>query len=329
MPDVMFYEVFEEERRALKRFLPPAMRARFTEKTIQERKDPSAPAKLISIRTQSRIPLAWAHQLDGIFTRSQGYDHLLAYCRAAGRPACPAGRDIAYGYIDEYCSRAVAEQAVLSMMALWRKLKKQTACFKTFSRNGLTGLECRGRRALVVGVGHIGTQIVDIARALRLEVRGVDPVRRRRGLAYVPLANGLPWADVIFCTCPLTEETKGMLGYDTLRRVKRGTIFINVGRGEISPVKDLERLLSEGVLGGLSLDVFDQEDVVADCLRGRRRAADANIKTLLKLGKRENVLLTPHNAFNTQEALEAKARLSVEAIQQFLCKGTFPHTVPV
>ncbi len=322
MLDVVFYEVFEEERKTLKRYLPSSIRTRFMDRTIQGYNEPQAPSKLISIRTQSRIPLSWARELNGILTRSQGYDHLVAYCRAAGK-------DIACGYIDKYCSRAVAEQAVLSMMALWRRLKKQTASFETFSRDGLTGLECRGRRALVVGVGHIGVEIVDIVQALRMEARGVDPIRRHKGLTYVALAKGLPWADVVFCSCPLTDQTKGMLDYDALSKVKKGTIFINVGRGEISPIKDLKRLLEQGILDGLSLDVFDREDIVADSLRGHRRVTDAQVKILLGLKKREDVLLTPHNAFNTQEALEAKARLSAGAIRQFLREGNFPCPLPI
>ena len=321
MPDVVFYEVFEEERRALKKFLDKNVRARFSARTIQESGDRAAPARLISVRTQSRIPLEWADDFDGIFTRSQGYDHLLAYRQAAGK-------NVVCGHIDEYCSRAVAEQAVLAMVALWRKLKKQIISFEKFSRDGLTGLEYRGRRALVVGVGNVGAQIVDIVTGLRMEARGVDPRRTLEDFHYVSLKQGLAWADVIFCACALTDSTRNMMGYATLRDVKKGTIFINVARGEISPARDLERLMARGILGGVALDVFDGEDRLADCLRGGRRAGDEKIRVVLRLKKLDNVLLTPHNAFNTREALEEKARLSAKAVECFLRRRTFPALVP-
>ncbi len=319
MFDVVFYEVFAEEKKALEKFLPAKLRARFESKTIQECGEALPSAKLISVRTQSRIPLRWGAHLSGIFTRSQGYDHLVFYRSGTGK-------NIACGYIKEYCSRAVAEQAVLTMMVLLRKLKKQMDCFGTFSRDGLTGLECRGRRALVIGVGHIGGEVVTITRGLAMTVRGVDPQHKIKGLRYVTLAKGLPWADVIFCACPLTDTTKAMLNYNALRKVKKEAIFVNVGRGEISPVKDLARLLSENILGGISLDVFDEESLLADSLRARR--GDAYVRMMMKLKNRDNVVFTPHNAFNTQEALEAKARLSVEAVERFLRQGTFPDPVP-
>lgn len=321
MLDVVFYEVFEEEEKALGKFLSPEIRARLVPKTIQQCNETLPPARLVSIRTQSRIPLEWASHLAGVFTRSQGYDHLAA-CRRA------AGKNIACGYIEEYCSRAVAEQAVLAMMVLLRKLKKQMIFFGTFSRDGLTGLECRGRRALVVGVGRIGAQIVEIARGLGMTVKGVDPRPADKNLEYVSLEEGLPWADVIFCACCLTDETKGLLSYARLCGAKKGSVFINISRGEISPVEDMERLLSEGVLGGISLDVFDHESLLADSLQARREEVDVQCRIARKLKDRDNVLFTPHNAFNTQEALEAKARLSVEAVECFLRKGAFPCPVP-
>lgn len=319
MLEIVFYEIFEEEEKALKKNLSPKIHARFVSKTIQECNEAFPPAKFISVRTQSKIPRSWVPHLTGVFTRSQGYDHLVSYHQAAGK-------NIACGYIKEYCSRAVAEQAVLAMMVLLRKLKKQMSYFETFSRDGLTGRECRGRRALVVGVGRVGEEIVAVAKGLGMVARGVDPRRRVKGFGYVTLAKGLPWADVVFCACPLTEKTKAMLNYNALRKAKKGAIFVNVGRGEISPVKDLARLLSEGILGGISLDVFDEESSLAASLRARR--VDANTRRMLKLKDKDNVVFTPHNAFNTQEALETKARLSAVAVEHFLRHGTFPHAVP-
>lgn len=320
MQNVIFYEIFKEEEAALKKILPKNIHARFFSRTIQEVKDKHPPASIISIRTQSRIPLSWASRLKGILTRSQGFDHLVAF-----RKAC--GQDIPCGYLGEYCSRAVAEHAILVMLALLRKLKTQIKQFNQFERDNIAGFECQGCKALVVGVGNIGKEIVKIARGLSMDVRGVDVVKRLENLSYISLSKGLAWADVVFCSPELNSKTRGMLSYDILKQIKRGAFFINISRGEISPSRDLARLLKEGRLGGLGLDVFEEEGLIAEDLRGQGERLGKNTQLILGLKDRENVIFTPHNAFNTQEALERKAVLTAESIKVFLKTGRFPWPV--
>ncbi|MCK5180290.1 MAG: hydroxyacid dehydrogenase [Candidatus Omnitrophica bacterium] len=322
MPDVMFYEVFEEEGREIKRILPKDIQAGFTSKTIQGEGALLLPAPLISVRTQSRIPLDWSQGLKGILTRSQGYYHVVAFHRESKT-------DIDCGFLGDYCSRAVAEQAALMMMFLLRKLKKQENNFISFSRDGLTGLECKGRKALVVGVGNIGKEIVDIARGLRMAVKGVDIVETLQGLDYVTLSEGMAWAEVVFCALSLTEKTDGMLNYRTFEKACQGVIFVNIARGEISPVEDLKKLLDEGKIAGIGLDVYPQECLLADSLRVQQPVESSQGKIVLALAKNEKVLFTPHNAFNTKEALGQKASLTVAAVVSYLKKGRFPDSVPI
>ena len=132
MVDVWFYEAFQEEADELRSLLPAGISAEYTPATIQETGHAAPPAKLISIRTQSQIPLQWAPQLDAILTRSTGYDHLRAYAAATGAT-------LGLGYLPLYCHRAVAEQAVLLWMALLRRLPVQMKQFHTFHRDGITG----------------------------------------------------------------------------------------------------------------------------------------------------------------------------------------------
>lgn len=322
MIDVMFYEAFEEEEQEIKRIFPADIQAGFTSKTIQEKGDSHSPAKLISIRTQSRIPLGWSQDMKGILTRSQGYDHVLAFRRKSKE-------NIDCGFLGNYCARAVAEQAALMMMALLRKLKSQQKNFISFSRDGLTGLECKGRKVLVVGVGNIGKEIVDIACGLKMAVKGVDIVPDLKGLDYVSLSEGMAWADVVLCALSLTEETAGMLNYRAFGKVHQGVIFVNIARGEIAPIEDLKRLLDEGKIAGIGLDVYPQENLLADSLRAGQPAETPQGKIVLELAKNERVLFTPHNAFNTQEALEQKASLTVESVISYLNKGIFPYPVPI
>ena len=317
-PQLVFYEVFREEQTALRNFLPKHIRARFYPTTIQNTADQGLQPEIISIRTQSRISTAHAAFLKGVLTRSQGHEHLFGFARRTKIPC---------GYLPCYCSRSVAEHAVMAMMALLRKLKVQLKNMRTFDRENIMGSECRGQKALVIGVGSIGSEMVDILKGLRMSVRGVDTVRRLKNLRYVSLSEGVAWADVIFCALPLTAKTKGILNYHLFKKAKKGLIFINISRGEISPIGDLRKLLEEKRLGGLSLDVYPQESLWADYLRGTSRKLTKDIRVLLALGGKDNVLFTPHNAFNTRESVERKAYLTIQSIKLFLLNGQFPQAV--
>jgi D-lactate dehydrogenase len=273
------------------------------------------------MRTQSVIPIEWAGKLSGILSRSTGYDHLRFYLEKAGRP-------IPCGYLPLYCNRAVAEQAALLWLALLRKLPQQTRQFASFNRDGLTGQECEGKRLLVVGVGHIGHEVVRIGKGLGMHVRGVDIVKRHHDVAYVSAAKGLPWADIIVCAMNLTADNLGYFNYRRLKRARRGVFFVNIARGELSPVADLLRLLNEGRLGGVALDVYEHESKLAVALREGKRAKDATTRATLALAKHPNVILTPHNAFNTEEAVERKAQQSIRQVEHFLRHGKFLWPVP-
>jgi D-lactate dehydrogenase len=321
--DVFFYEAFAEEAECLKHYLPAEIRAGFTWKTVQEQGDTKPPAPLISIRTQSLIPAAWAPGLQGVLSRSTGYDHLLAF-----RQQC--GSNLPCGHLSPYCSRAVAEQAMLMWTALMRNLQAQIDNFPRFNRDGLTGRECAHKTLLVVGVGNIGYEVVRIGWGLDMYVLGVDIVERHPAVVYVPINEGLAAADIIVCAMNLTADNPGYFSYRLLKKAKPGAVFfINISRGELSPAGYLLRLLDENRLAGIGLDVFNHEGELADSLREGRISDDEEVVDLLQLGGRPNVILTPHNAFNTQEAVARKARLSVEQAEHFLKHGEFLQPVPV
>jgi D-lactate dehydrogenase len=324
--DVFFYEAFEEEAEAIRRYLPEGLSAGFTWRTIQEdaassRSEADPPARVVSTRTQSVFPSEWADKVEGIFTRSAGFDHVRAYRRACGR-------DIPAGYLPSYCSRAVAEHAMLLWTALLRNLPRQLGQFERFCRDGITGRECLGRTALVVGVGSIGGEIVKVAQGLGMTVLGVDLVARHDFVEYVEYDEGLPRADVIVCAMNLTSVNAGYFSYGRLEGAKSGAVFVNIARGELAPAAGLLRLLKDGRLAGVGLDVYEDEGELAVMLRECKRTARPAVAATLELARRDDVIATPHNAFNTAEAVERKARMSVEAIAEFLQGGAFPEPVP-
>lgn len=319
--DVFFYEAFAEETAVLRRRLSPDVRAGFSPLTVQECFSSVPPSPFISIRTQSAIPPGWAGLLEGVLTRSTGYDHVSRFREETGS-------DIPAGYLPRYCSRAVAEQALLLWMGLLRKLGLQMRRFERFERDGLTGGECLGRTLLVVGVGNIGSEICRLGQALGMEVRGVDILRKHRDVRYVDIEEGIAQADVIVCAMNLTPENRGYFRYELLKRARQGAVFVNIARGELSPHRDLLRLLDEGRLSGAALDVYENESGLAVSLRSGPPGGDEDMRACLELRRRENVILTPHNAFNTVEALKRKAGQSVEQVERFLTEKTFLWQVP-
>lgn len=320
--DVFFYEAFDEEERALRRHNHERLDCAYTWKTIQEEGHTEPPAPIISVRTQSIIPPAWAPKLKAILTRSTGYDHIETYRRNTDHNHLPAG------YLPRYCHRAVAEQAMLLWTALLRRLPEQIAQFGQFERNGLTGTECEGKRILVAGVGNIGSEIVRIARGLGMKPTGVDPMRRLSDLPYTHLQDALPKSDIIICSMNLTQDNKALFNYDTLKTAKRGALFINIARGELSPSRDLIRLLDERILGGVGLDVYNEESELAIALRQGAKPTSDEAHAALELACRPNVILTPHNSFNTHEAVDRKGEHAIRQLLSFKENEEFLWALP-
>lgn len=314
--DFVFYEAFEEEAEMLRSVFGSERKIVLTPKTIQESGDQAPPAPLVSIRTQSIIPEPWHRQLSGILSRSTGYDHLLSYRQKTGT-------NLPLGYLEEYSTRAVAEHALLLVLALLRKLPLQIRQFPMFQRDGLTGSELMGRKILIVGVGRIGGEIVRLMTALGADVRGIDLTPTKPGVTYVSRQEGIPWAEVIISAMNLTQENVGYFSYDLLQSARRGALFVNIARGEHAPLVHLGQLLAEGVLAGIALDVFEDEGPLAAALRDPSAHSSPFVQTLKKLLASPNVICTPHNAFNSCEALRRKCTMTREQMDYFTAHGRF------
>lgn len=315
MLKIKFYEAFEEEEALLRSLLPGHISADYTPQTIQESSDREPVSEVACIRTQSIIPAEWGGKINGLLTRSQGFNHLEEY-KKTNKFSLPCG------YLGDYCSVAVAEHAIMVSAALLKKFKPQLSQFKSFQRDGLTGRQWKDKNALVIGVGKIGVRIAGLAKALGMNVKGVDIVKRFNDVSYISLSEGINWADIVFCAAILTDDTKRMLTYELFSQTKKRPILVNVSRGEITPLNDMKRLLDEGVLGGLGLDVFEGEEDLACGLRNKREGSPC-----FDLSLRDNVVFTPHNAFNTSEALQVKVEKTIDSIKRFVETGSFPDQI--
>lgn len=322
--DAFFYEAFAEEAERLRHHAESAgLRVGHTPLTIQETGHATPPASVVSVRTQSTLPPAWAPRLRGLLSRSTGYDHLFAYRDAVGTAVPPLG------YLPLYCVRAVAEQAMLLWTALLRRLPQQIAQFGRFQRDHLSGRENPGKILALFGVGHIGHEIWKIATGLGLVVRGVDPVRRHADVAYASPEAALADADILVCAMNLTARNRGYFTREILAQARRKPILVNIARGEFTPAAVLEAALDEGLLAGVALDVYNEESTLAPALRtGEMAALTPDNRALLRLRERQDVLCTPHNAFNTLEAVERKSEQSIRTLLHFRQTGQFLWPVP-
>ncbi|MBD3226467.1 MAG: hydroxyacid dehydrogenase [Caldithrix sp.] len=321
--DIYFYEAFEEEQHLLEQNLErSSVKAGFTWKTIQESGHKHPEAKIISTRTQSIIPASWVNQITAILSRSTGYDHLVRYRRQTQNSS------IHLGYLPLYCHRAVAEQAMLLWTSLVRKLPAQLQKFNEFNRDGLSGLENENKNLLVVGVGNIGYQIVKIGRGLGMQVRGVDIEQKHDDVHYTSIDKGLEQADIIVAAMNLTELNQGYFNIQLFRKARKKPVFVNIARGELSPPAALREALDQRYLSGVALDVYDGERELAHQLRSKEGVEDKRVNILLQLAEYPNVIMTPHNAFNTLEAVQRKAQQSIQQIDYFLQNKQFLWNVP-
>ena len=318
--DVYFYEAFTEEEHALRKHLPENIKAGFTWKTIQESDHQSPPSAIISTRTQSIFPLEWAEFLKAVLSRSTGYDHLLEYREKSSAKA-------EMGYLPLYCNRAVAEQALLLWISLLRRLPLQTAQFNEFARDGLTGSELGGKKLVVYGVGNIGKEVYNIAQALNMDVYGVDIEKRHNDVKYISPEQGAEIADVIVSAMNLTTLNYGYFNKTFFNRAKKGVVFVNISRGELSPSDVLLEFVKLGVIGAVGLDVFENEKDLSGLLRSKVESDKSSVLAIKEMMKMPNVILTPHNAFNTLEAVERKSAQSIEQLNFFLENNRFKWSV--
>ena len=126
----------------------------------------------------------------------------------------------------------------------------------------------------------------------------------------------------------LTDENRGYFDGQRLSNVKPSTLFINISRGELSPPDILLKHLQSGKLGGVGLDTYDRESELAVTLRSDEPSQNPIVNSIIELEKLPNVICTPHNAFNTHEAVVRKSEQSIRQTENFLQTGHFIWEVP-
>lgn len=240
-------------------------------------------------------------------TRSTGFDHIdLSFC---------ASRNITVCNIPEYSSITVAEHTFALMLALTRHLIPSVQSLKsgTVTYQSLRGSELYEKTLGIVGVGSIGKEVIRIAKGFRMDVSAYtktpsDQLAEELGITFVPLEKLLSESDIVSLHVPYTPSTHHLINKNNINLLKRGAIFINTSRGGVVQTQALVSALNEGVLSGIGLDVLEDED---------KHREDK--KSLIKIfDGRENVIITPHNAFNSSESLNRIVEITIKTIEAFV-----------
>ncbi len=281
-------------------------------------------AEILSVFIYSRLTSALLRRLPRLrllATRSTGFDHIdVAACRT---------RRIVVSNVPSYGENTVAEHTFALILALSRNLHK--AYVRTtkgdFSLEGLQGFDLKGKTIGVVGAGHIGLHVIKMAKGFGMEALATD-VHQSEFLSevldfrYVPFETLLRRADIVSLHVPYTPSTHHLMNRTTFRLMRRGALLINTARGGLVDTDALVWALDEGIVGGAGLDVLEGEELVKE----ERQLLSKDfpkekLATALRnhiLLHRENVVITPHIAFDSREALQRILETTVSNITGFL-----------
>jgi len=222
--------------------------------------------------------------------------------------------------VPAYSPYAIAEHTVGLMLSLNRKIHKAYNRVRegNFSLDGLVGFDFHGRCVGVVGTGLIGSLVARILLGFGCRVVAFDLSPRSDlvalGVNYVSLEELLKQADIVTLHCPLTPATRHLINPDRLALMRAGAMLINTGRGGLVDTPAVIEALKQGHLGYLGLDVYEEEEALFFEDLSSRVMTDDVFARLLTF---PNVLITGHQAFLTQEALEGIARTTLNNISDF------------
>lgn len=283
-------------------------------------------AEIISVFTSSRVPgntLAKFPNLKFITTRSTGFNNVdLDYCSTNG---------IKVSNVPAYGECTVAEYSFALLLNIIRKVNLSYSDLKrgVINLENYRGNDLAGKTIGIIGTGAIGCYTAKIAYGFGMKILTYDPfprhdLRDKLGVEYVELERLYTESDIISLHAPSRKENFHMVNDEAFSKMKDGVIIINTARGEIMDTNSLYKALVSGKVAGAGLDVLECEEIIAheelfltkiDCVQ-----KDCLEKTLLnhKLLDMPNVIVTPHVAFDTVEAINRILQTTVDNIKSYI-----------
>lgn len=260
----------------------------------------------------NKMILEKCKNLKYVVTRSTGFDHIDSeYCK---------DNDIKIKNTIKYGGRTVAEYQFALILSLTRKIRQaqERVKNKSFLKDNLQGFDLYGKTIGVIGCGNIGKNVIRIANGFGMNVlvytRTINKeLENKLNFKYVGLEEIYLNSDVISINIPITEETYHLIDKESFNKMKNNVLLINTSRGKIINTDDLISAIENKKIAGAALDVIEGEKF----LKGDFLDIDSNekqliVKNLERLLNFENVIIPPHNAYNTKEAVD---RIFEETIQ--------------
>jgi len=223
--------------------------------------------------------------------------------------------------VPSYSPHAVAEHTLALILTLNRKTHRAFNRVREldFSLDGLVGFDLHGKTAGIIGTGKIGRLVCRILKGFGMRVIASDVYpdmewAAQNGVEYADNRALAQRSDIVSLHTPLTSETDHIIGSEFIATMKRGAMLINVSRGRLVHTAALIEGLKSGQIGGVALDVYEEEEgIFFEDLSGRVLQDDE----LARLLTFPNVLITSHQAFLTREALSEISRVTVENLLRF------------
>ena len=322
---IAFFEIEEWEKDHINSALKDQDISFFTEPLSTDNIDSVKDCEIISPFIYSQINkdiLKKFQNLKLIATRSTGFDHI----------DIPAAKDmkIITSNVPFYGENTVAEHTFSLILALSRKLPESVERAKRgdFSLDGLRGFDLKDKILGIVGMGHIGLHVARIAKGFEMKVLTYDlkpdkKLAKKIGFEYTSFEDLLSKSDIISLHAPYNKATHHLINAGNINLIKKGAYLINTARGGLIETEALLKALSVGTLAGAGLDVLEEECFIKEeaQLLSKEFPKTCDLKTALQnhiLIEQKNVIITPHNAFNSHEALFRILDTTISNIQSFI-----------
>ena len=299
----------------------------FEEKISPENSEKISDTDILSVFIHSSVDkkiIDYLKSLKYIATRSTGFDHI-------DLNACES-KNILVSNVPTYGENTVAEHTFALILDLSRKICSSLENTKksNFSLEGLRGFDLKDKTLGVLGTGNIGKHIIRIAKGFEMNVLAFDVKEDKKfakkiGFKYVPLNYLFENSDIVTLHLPYSKSTHHLINEESLKLFKKGCYLINTARGGICDTTTLLKGLKEKIFAGLGLDVLEEECFIKE----ERELLDSNFKKTCDLKiilenhillNQPNVIITPHNAFNSQEALQRILETTIKNIKAFSSK---------
>ncbi|MBE7706747.1 MAG: hypothetical protein E7Z91_05865 [Cyanobacteria bacterium SIG30] len=316
---IVFYDIKEIEKEFYRTNCPSELEIIFTSSSLNKEtiNKEELEAEMISGFIGSNFSkeiLKKFKNLKYVFLRSVGYDHVdTEYCKK---------REIRVFNTPRYGDWTIAEYAFGLLLSIVRKIMEANSAVKNGSVNpdDFMGLELHSKTLGIIGLGKIGERVAQIGKGFNMKIIFYD-IKDNPDYKKVDFDSLCKMSDFIIITCPLTDKTKYLFNKDKFKIMKNEATIINIARGEIIKTEDLLNALENKKINFAGLDVIECEYITNNinkkdfCLECNSENCLKKYITNQKLLKNKKVIVTPHIAYNTKEAMQRIMQMTISNIK--------------